>query len=96
MAQETISNPQNDFTMTAKKSVAKISSRTDPADNNFASRDIDNCINNSRRSEKQNAKEVSQQRLLIAGDSIVKNIEPYKMKKSTQYVTTVKLIPEST
>ena len=36
MAQETISNPQNDFTMTAKKSVEKISSRTDPADNNFA------------------------------------------------------------
>ena len=35
-------------------------------------------------------------RLLIVGDSIVKNIEPYKMKKSTKYVTTVKSIPGAT
>ena len=30
------------------------------------------------------------------GDSIVKNIEPYKMKKSKKYVTKVKLIPGAT
>ena len=36
------------------------------------------------------------ERLLIVGDSIVKNIEPYKMKKSTKYVTKVKLIPGAT
>ena len=35
-------------------------------------------------------------RLLIVGDSIVKNIKPYKMKKSTKYVTTVKSIPGAT
>ena len=35
-------------------------------------------------------------RLLIVGDSIVKNIEPYKMKKSTKYFTTVKSIPGAT
>ena len=35
-------------------------------------------------------------KLLIVGDSIVKNIEPYKMKKSTKYVTTVKSIPGAT
>ena len=55
MAQETTNNPQNDPTMTAKKSVEKLPSSTDPADNNFVSSDVDNCINNSRRSEKQNA-----------------------------------------
>ena len=35
-------------------------------------------------------------RLLIAGDYIVKNIEPYKMKESTEYVTTGKWIPGAT
>ena len=34
--------------------------------------------------------------LLIVGDSIVKNIEPYKMGKSTKYVITVKSIPRAT
>ena len=53
---------------------------TDPAENNFVSSDLDDCINNTRRSEKKNAKKISQQshqitkRLLIVGDSIVKNI----------------------
>ena len=80
-------NPRNDPTMTAENSVEKLPSRTDPADNNFVSSNVDICINNIRRSEKKNAKKTSQQsqqitkRLLIVGDSIVKNIEPYKMKK---------------
>ena len=75
---------------------------TDPADNNFVSSDVGNCINNTRRSEKKNAKKILQQshqiikRLLIVGDSIVKNIETYKMKKSTKYVTTKKSIPGAT
>ena len=55
-AQETANNPQNDPTMTAKKSVEKLPSSTDRADNDFVSSDVDNCINNYRRSEKQNAK----------------------------------------
>ena len=98
MVQETTNNPRNDPTITAEKSVEKLSLSIDPADNNFVSSDVDNCINNFRRSEKKNAKKTSQQsqqitkRLLIVGDSIVKNIEPYKMKKSTKYVTTVKSI----
>ena len=102
MAHETTSNPRNEHTLSAKKSVEKLPSSTDPADNNFVSSDVDNCINNTRRSEKKNAKKTSQQsqqitkRLLIVGDSIVKNIEPYKMKKSTKYVTTVKSIPGAT
>ena len=68
----------------------KLPSSTDPADNNFVSSDVNNCINNIRRSEKKNAKKTSQQsqqitkRLLIVGDSIIKNIKPYKMKKSTK------------
>ena len=87
MAHETTNNPRNEHTLSAKKSVEKLPSSTDPADNNFVSSDVDNCINNTRRSEKKNAKKTSQQsqqitkRLLIVGDSIVKNIEPYKMKK---------------
>ena len=35
-------------------------------------------------------------KLLIVGDSIVKNIEPYKMKKCTKYVTTIKSIHGAT
>ena len=35
-------------------------------------------------------------RLLIVGDSIVKNIKPYKTKKSTKFVTTIKMIPGAT
>ena len=95
-------NPRNDPTMTAGKSVEKLPSSTDPVDNNFVSSDVDICINNIRRSEKKNAKKTSQEsqqiakRLLIVGDSIVKNIEPYKMKKSTKHVTTVKSIPGAT
>ena len=94
MAHETANNPRNEPHLQAKKS------SSDPADNNFVSSDVDNCVNNIRRSEKKkNAKKASQQsqqitkRLLIIGDSIAKNIEPYKMKKSTKYVTTVKSIP---
>ena len=77
-------------------------SRTDPANNNFVSSDVDICINNIGRSEKKNTKKTSQEsqqilkRLLIVGDSIVKNIEPNKMKKSTKHVTTVKSIPAAT
>ena len=56
MAQKTASNPKNDPTMTAEKSAEKLPSSTDLPDNNFISSNVDNCINNSRRSEKQNAK----------------------------------------
>ena len=35
-------------------------------------------------------------RLLIVGDSIVKNIEPYKTIKSTKHVITFKSIPGAT
>ena len=56
MAQKTTSNPKTDPTMTAEKSAEKLPSSTDPPDNNFISSNVDNCINNSRRSEKQNAK----------------------------------------
>ena len=53
MAQETTNNPRNDSTMTAEKSVEKLPSSTEPADINFVSSDVDNCINSFRRSEKQ-------------------------------------------
>ena len=102
MAHETTNNPRNKPTLSTKKSVKKLPSSTNPADNNFVSSDIDNCINNTRRSEKKNDKKISSQqseqitkRLLILGDSIVKNIEPYKMKNSTKYITTVNSIPEA-
>ena len=89
MAQQSIINPQNDPTITAEKSVEKLPSSTDPADKNFVSSDVDNCIKNFKRSEKKNAKKISQQcqqiiKRLTVGDSIVKNIEPYKIKKSTK------------
>ena len=54
MAQEA-NNPRNDRTMTAEKSNEKLPSSTDTADNNFVSSDVDNCINNIRRSGKKNA-----------------------------------------
>ena len=47
--------------MTAEKSDKKLPSNTDIADNNFISPDVDNSINNIRRSEKKNAKKASQQ-----------------------------------
>ena len=56
MAHETTNNPRNEPTLSAKKSVEKLPSSTDPADNNFVSSDVDNCINNTRRSEKKNDK----------------------------------------
>ena len=98
MAHETTNNPRNEPTLSAKKSVEKLQSSTDTADNNFVSSDVDNCINDTRRSEKKDDKKSQQitKRLLIVGDSIVKNIEPYKMKKSTKHVTTVKSIPGAT
>ena len=61
MAQETTNNPRKDLTMTAEKSDKKLPSNTDIADNNFISPDVDNSINNIRRSEKKNAKKASQQ-----------------------------------
>ena len=107
MVQETTNNPLNDPSMTDDKSVKKLPSSTDPADNNFVSFDVDNCINNFRTSEKnkkqKNAKEnivitseMLTKRLLIVGDSIVGNIDPYKMKKSSKYVTAVKSISGAT
>ena len=53
MAHETTNNLQNDPTLSAKRSVGKLTSSTDPAGNNFVSSDVDNCINNIRRSEKK-------------------------------------------
>ena len=44
MAQETTNNPRNDPTMTAKKSIEKLPSSTDLADNNFVSSGVCNCI----------------------------------------------------
>ena len=58
MVHET-NNPGNDPTMTAEKSVEKLPSSTERADNNFVSPDADNCINSIRRSEKKNAKKHS-------------------------------------
>ena len=55
IAQETPNNPRNDSTMTAENFVKKLPSRIDHAESNFASSDVANCINNFRRSEKQNA-----------------------------------------
>ena len=80
MAHET-NNPQNDPAMTTEKSVEKLPSSTDPAENNFVSSDVDIYIDNIRRSEKKNAEKTSQEsqqiakRLLIVGDFIVKNIK---------------------
>ena len=54
MAHETTNNPRNEPNLSAKKSVEKLPACTDPADNNFVSSDVDNCINNTRRSEKKN------------------------------------------
>ena len=42
--------------MRAEKSIEKLPASTAPGDNNFVSSDVDNCISNFRRSEKQNAK----------------------------------------
>ena len=56
MAHETTNNPRNEPNLSAKKSVEKLPACTDPADNNFVSSDVDNCINNTRRSEKKNDK----------------------------------------
>ena len=52
MVHET-NNPRDDPTMTAEKSVKKLPSSTDPANNNFVSSDVGICINNIRRSEKK-------------------------------------------
>ena len=77
MAHQTTINPRNDPTMTAEKSVEKLPWSTYPADNNFVSSDVGNCINNFRIPQKKNAKKTAQQsqqitkRLLIVGDSIV-------------------------
>ena len=60
MVQETNNNPLNDPSMTADKSVKKLPSSTDPDDNNFVSFDVDNCINNFRRSKKKMLKKTWQ------------------------------------
>ena len=60
MAHETTNNARNEPTLSAKKSVEKLPSSADLADNNFVSSDVDNCINNTRRSEKKNAQKLSQ------------------------------------
>ena len=59
MVHETTNNSRTDPTLSAKKSVEKLTSSTDPADNNFVSSDVDNCINNTRRSENKNDKKIS-------------------------------------
>ena len=56
MAHETTNNPRNDGTITTEKSVEKLPSSRDLAGHNFISSDVDQCINNFRRSEKQNSK----------------------------------------
>ena len=61
MAKEITNNPGDDYTILPKKFKEKLPSSIDPAGNNFVSFDIDNCINNIRRSEKKNAKKTSQQ-----------------------------------
>ena len=53
MAQETTDSSRNDPTMTAEKFVEKLPSSTGPAENNFVSSNVDNCINNFRRSVKK-------------------------------------------
>ena len=74
-----------------------------PVDNNFVSSDVDNCtviLEDLKRrmiqKYRNNLRITITKRLLIVRDSIVKKIEPYKMKKSTKYVTTVKSIPGAT
>ena len=53
MAQETNNNPRNYSTISAEKSVEKLPLSTDLAEDNFFSSDVDNCVNNIRRSEKK-------------------------------------------
>ena len=103
MVHETTNDPRNEPTSTAKKSVENLPSSTESADNNFVSSDVDNCTvileDLKRRMIKKyrnNLRITITKRLLIVRDSIVKKIEPYKMKKSTKYVTTVKSIPGAT
>ena len=43
MVHETTSDPRNEPTLTAKKSVENLPSSTESADNNFVSSDVDNC-----------------------------------------------------
>ena len=99
MTQETNENPRNNHSIISGKANEKLPSSTHSADNNFCSFDVGNCINDVRRSIKKNAKQTWQQyqqiakRLLNVEDSIVKNIDPCKMRKPTKYLTTVKSIP---
>ena len=57
MAQKATNNTQSDPTMTAEKSIEKLPSSANPADNNFVSSDADNFINKIRRSEKKTLRE---------------------------------------
>ena len=53
-------NPRNDPTMTTEKSVEKLPSSIDPADNNFVPSDVDNCIGRSeKRMLKKHCKNLS-------------------------------------
>ena len=61
MAHETTNNPRNEPALSTKKSVEKLPSSTEPADNNFVSSDVGNCINNTRKFEKKKDKKTSQQ-----------------------------------
>ena len=53
MAQETTNNLWNDCTIRAEKFDEKLPASTDRSANKFVSSDVDNCINNFRRSEKK-------------------------------------------
>ena len=53
---ETTDNHRNEPTLSTKKYVEKLPSSTYPADNNFVSSDVDNCINNIRGSKMKNVK----------------------------------------
>ena len=86
MGQETSKNRQKDPTLSAKKSAEKLPLSTDYANNNFVLSDAGSCINNITRSEKKEFEKhrnnLSKLRLLIVGDSIAKNKEPHKMKRT--------------
>ena len=57
MAQKTTNNQRNDPTMYDRQKICwKIAIKHSPCDNNFVSSDVDDCINNFRRSGKKNAK----------------------------------------
>ena len=72
--------------MTAENFAKKLPSRTDHAESNFASYDVDNCINNFRRSEKQNA-EKNIATILANYEKIIncRRLHCFKKKKKKKY-----------